>query len=90
RMAQAEPSKTISVVSSLPPVLRSLLSEKPKDNAYLETFFNSAIISRSWLDPNEKKTEVIFRDLIENISSNALSSKGAINKANSQIDLLVN
>jgi len=89
-MAQAEPSKTISVVSSLPPVLRSLLSEKPKDNAYLETFFNSAIISRSWLDPNEKKTEVIFRDLIENISSNALSSKGAINKANSQIDLLVN
>ena len=90
RMAQAEPSKTISVVSSLPPVLRSLLSEKPKDNAYLETFFNSAIISRSWLDPNEKKTEVIFRDLIENISSNALSSKGAINKANSQMDLLIN
>ncbi len=90
RMAQAEPAKTISVASSLPPVLRSLLTEKPKDNAYLETFFNSAIISRSWLDPNEKKTEVIFRDLIENISSNALSSREAINKANSQIDLLIN
>jgi hypothetical protein len=66
------------------------LAEKPKDNAYLETFFDSAIISRSWLDPNENKTEIIFRGLIDNISSNALSNKEAINKANSQIDLLVN
>jgi len=89
-MAQAEASKTISIASSLPPVLRSLLAEKPKDNAYLETFFDSAIISRSWLDPNEDKTEIIFRDLIENISSNTLSNKEAINKANSQIDLLIN
>jgi len=89
-LAQAEASKTISIASSLPPVLRNLLAEKPKDNAYLETFFDSAIISRSWLDPNENKTEIIFRGLIDNISSNALSNKEAINKANSQIDLLVN
>jgi hypothetical protein len=74
----------------LPPVLRNLLSERPKDNSYLETFFDSVIISRSWLDPNEKKTEVIFRDLIENISSNALGVSDAVNKANSQINLLIN
>lgn len=88
--ALVDNSRTISTLSSLPPVLRSLLSERPKDNSYLETFFNSVIISRSWLDPNEKKTEVIFRDLIENISSNALGVSDAVNKANSQINLLIN
>ena len=88
--ALVDNSRTISTLSSLPPVLRSLLSERPKDNSYLETFFDSVIISRSWLDPNEKKTEVIFRDLIENISSNALGVSDAVNKANSQINLLIN
>ena len=88
--ALVDNSRTISTLSSLPPVLRNLLSERPKDNSYLETFFDSVIISRSWLDPNEKKTEVIFRDLIENISSNALGVSDAVNKANSQINLLIN
>ena len=88
--ALVDNSRTISTLSSLPPVLRSLLSERPKDNSYLETFFDSVIISRSWLDPNEKETEFIFRDLIENISSNALGVSDAVNKANSQINLLVN
>lgn len=89
-MALAKASEPISVASSLPPVLRSLLSEIPKNNAYLETFFNSAIISRSWLDPDESKTEIIFKDLIENISSNNLSLNEAVNKANSQLELLFN
>jgi hypothetical protein len=90
RMAQAEPSKTISLKSSLPPVLRNLLAEKPRESAHLETFFNSSIISRSWLDPDENKTDLIFRDLIENISSNTLSTKESINKLDNQMDLLIN
>jgi ABC-type glycerol-3-phosphate transport system substrate-binding protein len=90
RMAQAEPSKTISLKSSLPPVLRNLLAEKPRESAHLETFFNSSIISRSWLDPDENKTDSIFRDLIENISSNTLSTKESINKLDNQMDLLIN
>ncbi len=87
-IALVDPSQTISKASSLPPVLRSLLSQVPKESDYLETFFNSAIISRSWLDLNEGKTNTIFRDLIENISSNNLSLNEAIDKANSQLELL--
>jgi ABC-type glycerol-3-phosphate transport system substrate-binding protein len=89
-LALNEKSKIISTSSSLPPVLRSLLSETPKNNSYLETFFNSAIISRSWLDPNESKSEIIIRDMIENISSNNLTQAEAIDKANNQLELLFN
>jgi len=82
--------KNISINLSLPPVSRSLLAQKPANNPYLYTFFNSALISRSWIDPNKKETDLIFREMIENILSNKLKSHEAINKAQGQLDLLIN
>jgi len=72
---------------SLPPATRSLLSVD-QEESYLETFFDSALVSTSWIDPNYEETNEIFGDLISNVTSDSLSVDEAISKANSQINLL--
>jgi ABC-type glycerol-3-phosphate transport system substrate-binding protein len=86
-LSQGEVAKAFGAAVSLPPTSRALLSEKPTDN-YLFTFFNSALISRTWLDPDKAKSDMIFRELIENLLSNQLSMDIAINKAEGQLELL--
>lgn len=78
--------KKLAINTSLPTAFRSLLAEKQTD-PYLSTFFDSAIISRSWLDPNKESTDSIFKELLENSLSNNLSVGEAINKAYNQLDL---
>ena len=80
--------KELSTATSLPTMNRSLLNDKPADPSML-TFFNSAVISRSWLDPDKGKTDSIFKELIENSLSNKLSVTDAIAKASNQMDLIV-
>jgi hypothetical protein len=87
-LSQGEDANSFSVAVSLPPASRALLSVKPTD-PYLFTFFNSAVVSRSWLDPDKEKSDIIFKELIENILSNNLSIYEAINKAQGQLELLV-
>ena len=81
-------AKNLSTSLSLPPASRILLSTKPQD-PYLYTFFSSAIISKAWLDPDKIKSNKIFGELIENKLSNSMSTGDAINKAQSQLDLLL-
>ena len=78
----------LSKSSSMPPDTRSLLSNKPNE-PYLNTFFNSAIISRAWLDPNPSETNSIFFELINSIVVNNSDLEQAINKANNQISILL-
>lgn len=79
----------LSIATSLPPASRFLLADKPVDNPYLFSFFNSALVSRSWADPDKQKSNLIFKEMIENILSNRLPLSQAINKANGQLDLLM-
>lgn len=85
--AFGDASKELSVSASLPPAGRALLSSKPTD-PYLFTFFNSSIITRSWPDPDEDKTDATFSELIENVLSNRMTLGEAINKAHGQIELI--
>jgi len=88
-LSQGENAKNLSISLSLPPTSRALLADKPVDNPYLFTFFDSALISRSWLDPDKGKSDLIFKDLVENILSNNLSVSEAIRKAQGQLELLL-
>ncbi len=81
--------KELSIATSLPSASRILLNDKPEDPTLL-TFHNSAMIARSWFDPDGNATNSIFRELIENSSSNKLSVGDAIKKAYSQLDIIVN
>jgi len=87
-LSQDESALNLSIATSLPPVSRKLLTKKP-ENPYLFSFFDSALISRSWVDPDKTKTDGIFGDLIDNILSNRLSLGEAINKAQGQLELLI-
>lgn len=87
--ASSNNTKNMSAAFSLPPVLRSLLNDKPVDSPYMYSFYNSAIFSRSWLDPNSSLTDNIFSELINNILSNKLVVGDAVSKAQSQFELLL-
>lgn len=81
-------AKNLATSVSLPPASRALLSDRPND-PYLFTFFNSALIVRSWVDPDRILSDSIFKELVENILSNRMSMGEAINKAQSQLEILI-
>lgn len=86
-LSYGDNARNLSVALSLPPASRALLSEKP-DNPYLLTFFNSALISRSWPDPDDNQTDVILSDLLDNILSNKLSIFQSINKVDGSLNII--
>jgi ABC-type glycerol-3-phosphate transport system substrate-binding protein len=87
-LANGEPAKNLSIALSLPPASRALLNTKPAD-PYLFTFYNSAIISRTWADPDSVASDAIFGELIQNVISNKLSLDDAVNKAQSQMEAII-
>jgi ABC-type glycerol-3-phosphate transport system substrate-binding protein len=87
-LATGDNAKNFAAAVSLPPTLKSLLAVKP-ESPYMFTFFDSALFTRSWLDPDTKATDGVFGELIQNILSNKLSVSDALSKAQNQLELLV-
>lgn len=87
-LSSSDNAFNFSKVLNLPPVLKSLLATKPED-AHMFSFYNSALISRDWLDPDEKGTDQIFGELIENLLSNKLQVEAAVSRAQDQLELLI-
>lgn len=56
---------------ALPPARRDLLVVKQTD-PILAIFYDSALISRAWLDPSAAETDALFRDMISDINSGRL------------------
>lgn len=72
----------------LPPVRRDLLSVK-QDRAYSSVFFDSAIRARTWLDPEPQGSSVIFKNMIESITSGRARIAEAISRASRELDDLL-
>lgn len=77
-----------STLTNLPPVRRDLLSEKPKQS-YLSVFYDAAIQSKTWFDPDPEKSDVVFRDMIESITTGRDKNTDAISTARQQLDNLL-
>lgn len=77
----------IASALSLPPVRRDLLAQRPP-NPYAGTFFDASLSARGWLDPNEKRTNQIFKDMFDAIFSNSLDPRSAVSRAASEFSLL--
>lgn len=73
--------------SGLPPVRRDLLGKRPA-TAKESVFYDSAIIGKSWLDPNPTKSKEIFQSAIESILARTLEPKGAVSKMAAQLSLI--
>jgi len=67
------------------PVKRSLI-QKGDPNARRQIFFNEALVSSTWADPDTKKTDTIISQMISN---SALGQTGAVKKASEDLQLLL-
>lgn len=74
-----------SAISGFPPVRRDLLTSVSGD-AYSPIFYQSALISNAWLDPNKEATTNVFSNLVENVTSGKLRVSESVNAASQQID----
>ncbi len=77
----------IDSVTNLPPVRTDLLNAKPTD-PYQVIFYNSAIISQGWIDPDGVGSSNIFRTMIQSIDNGNAHSTDALTRADQSLDLL--
>jgi ABC-type glycerol-3-phosphate transport system substrate-binding protein len=80
KFATVESIDALSKKFSIPPVRRDLLLVS-QQNPYLSVFFRAATNAFSWPDPNPEKTNTIFRDMIQSVTSGATDADGAIYEA---------
>ena len=80
--------KTFSQKSGWPPVRRDLLSAKPTD-AFGALFYDSALKSRGWLDPDYWATSAAFKEMIESVSSGKARPSEAVGKMEGEINKLI-
>jgi ABC-type glycerol-3-phosphate transport system substrate-binding protein len=76
----------LNKLSGLPPVRRDMIASGSKD-PYQAIFYDSALISRSWLDVDPIKTGRIFQEMVESITSGRADVSGAIKNAHEEFDL---
>jgi ABC-type glycerol-3-phosphate transport system substrate-binding protein len=68
----------------LQPVRRDLLATTPT-NGYGKIFFDSAIISRSWINPNPKVVSTIVSEMVSAVTSGRLAPERAVTEAEQKI-----
>lgn len=83
-LIEPSPIKALEVVTSLPPVRRDMLSDRPTD-PYRAVFYDSALISHSWIDPDPVGTSNTFKDMIESITGGKSGISESINNANVEL-----
>jgi ABC-type glycerol-3-phosphate transport system substrate-binding protein len=88
KLTSKESVKIWSDMTFLPPVRRDLLAES-QPNAYNVVFNTAAIQSVSWYDPNTKQTDIIFREMIESVTSGRKKIIDALSEANQRIEILL-
>ena len=88
KLISKESALFLSQTLFLPPARRDLLSEKPTD-AILSVFYDAALQSRGWLDPDTTATKLIFHEAIESITSGRARTLEAVNKVNRDLDALI-
>ncbi len=89
--ALVEPNSimALEVATNLPPVRRDLLANKPIED-FRSVFYNSALISRGWIDPNPAVTTEAFRDMVESVTSGRRKVTEALNRLEEEIGSAIN
>ena len=88
KLISKETALALSKILLLPPARRDLLSVRPTD-AIFPVFYDAALQSKGWLDPDIMATDTIFREAIESVTSGRARTVEAINKANQEMESLI-
>ncbi len=71
------------------PVLRALIARGASDS-FRQRFFEAVLVARGWLDPSPERSTTIFRDMVQDITSQKASVESAVRDATGKLRLLFN
>ncbi len=74
------------ILSYLPPVRRDILSAGSND-AYMSIFYDSALISKGWLDTNKTESNKIFQQITESVTSGRRGATEALQNGSDEFDI---
>jgi ABC-type glycerol-3-phosphate transport system substrate-binding protein len=78
----------LSTLTNLPPVRKDALVGSATD-LYMKTFYDSALIADTWMDPDSSATEFVFKNMIESVIIGKNNSDIAISKADGEIENII-
>ena len=87
-LVSKDASLSLSKIMLLPPPRRDLLTEKPTD-AIISVFYDAALQSKGWLDPDSGATDTLFREATESITSGRARTSEAVNKVSREVEALI-
>lgn len=88
KLVSQSASSELSNILKIPSARRGLLTQRPTDDIF-SVFRDSALQSRGWLDPDSEATEVIFKDMIESVTSGRARVNEALGQANEELSNLI-
>lgn len=87
QLANGSDTSSIVAASGYAPMRRDIVAT-PNLPKHTKVFYNSALTSRSWIDPNNDNTNALFAKMFENISSGLDSPEDAVDRANNELRVL--
>lgn len=88
KLVSKESSLALTRVLFLPSARRDILSERPTDSVW-PIFYNSALQSKSWIDPAATETRELFYSMVDDITSGRARTTEAVNSASRELDLII-
>ena len=85
-LASKEPVLLLSEALGMPGARRDTLPAKGDE---FNAAYRSALIARSWLDPDPARTAEMFRVMIENVTSGALRLTDAVQRADQELTAII-
>lgn len=84
RLASTDMAEAISIQTDFAPVRKDVLSTGA-DDAYRQIFYDSAVISRGWYEPDPDVARRVFEGIITDVASGRRSVSGALQSANTTL-----
>ena len=79
----------LAVDSTFVPARKDMLTNPPTDNSRKTLLYNSAIISRSWIDPDKIQTAGLFQKMIGQINAGTITVESTLSSVGSLLDSLL-
>lgn len=87
-LTSKEVSTSISQAVNGVTLRRDVLAEGSPDS-YKAVFYDSALITDNWLDPDPDQSNGVFRQMVEDVTSGRHNVPGALEKANQRLQALI-
>lgn len=85
KLSSPEFSSIINNALGMAPASRSAITAGDPD-ALQQSIYDSTLISRGWLDPNYESSDTIFKDMVEDVTSNRVRVNQSVAEAIERIE----